>query len=535
MATDPYLDDEQQGGGFNPADLLRTFVRRKWLFIVPFGLCLGMAFVAIRTMEPVYYAGGQIKVLTEQTASRTLSEGMPRYTRSKEADAETMVLIRSIITSPRFLDRLVRDLDLQSSDLLTAQDRLDIQAAGRDPVEALVSSLNRWIRIDNDDTHIFRIGVRHSDPDHAYKLAQEILTRFVQEEQESRQSRSTTTRDFLTEQRENYERNLTEAQRRLTSYQRSMLSSALAGNPVSEQNLAQAEIARSRLERQARDNRQQVLPQRLSESRAVLPASEQLAAQVRAEPEFAGFVREMIGLEIAAEEAQLTGARTAVEQQNFVGTKRLELDTKLRARVRAEYPSLAAAGQGAVSQYIFWLLYADVHDAVARAVAGYVQDYRNFMTRQPEQAATLAGLQRDVEAAQDLLRTIGQDINRENISLAASMSEIGYRIEVYRNPRRPGAPIEPDKNKLSLMGFALALALGVGLVVVAEMMDRSFKSVRQIERTLGLKVIGTLPVVTDGAPFAKVRRRRILLWILIVVSILALAAVGFLWLYPRLA
>ena len=41
---DDFLDDEQQGGSpFNPMDILRLFLRRKWLFVVPFVLCQVLA------------------------------------------------------------------------------------------------------------------------------------------------------------------------------------------------------------------------------------------------------------------------------------------------------------------------------------------------------------------------------------------------------------------------------------------------------------------------------------------------------------
>ena len=45
---DDYRDDDlEQGGGFDLSDLLRMFVRRKWLFLVPFALCLGMSVICL--------------------------------------------------------------------------------------------------------------------------------------------------------------------------------------------------------------------------------------------------------------------------------------------------------------------------------------------------------------------------------------------------------------------------------------------------------------------------------------------------------
>jgi hypothetical protein len=96
------------------------------------------------------------------------------------------------------------------------------------------------------------------------------------------------------------------------------------------------------------------------------------------------------------------------------------------------------------------------------------------------------------------------------------------------------APIEPNKVKLAFMGFVLALGMGGGLVVLAQLLDRSFHSVEDIERRLGLTVIGTLPVINESQ-FEDRRSRRIWIWIVLVVAILLVAAAGFLYVYPRLS
>ena len=71
-------DDFEDGGGFDPGQVLRMFMRRKWLFMVPFVLCLSMAYVAIKTMDPVYESAGELRVIQQQTVSRALNEGAPR-------------------------------------------------------------------------------------------------------------------------------------------------------------------------------------------------------------------------------------------------------------------------------------------------------------------------------------------------------------------------------------------------------------------------------------------------------------------------
>jgi succinoglycan biosynthesis transport protein ExoP len=120
------------------------------------------------------------------------------------------------------------------------------------------------------------------------------------------------------------------------------------------------------------------------------------------------------------------------------------------------------------------------------------------------------------------------------MNLQASLSEIGMQIRVRQKPVLSYKPVEPDKMKLMALGAILSLGIGLGLVVLAIFMDRSFTTVEQIERTLGLSVIGTLPTIQDDH-FEKKKKIRIFRWAVIVLGILAIGAVGFLVIYPRLS
>ncbi len=528
---------EESGGGFDPADILRIFLRRKLLFLVPFALCLGMAYVAIKTMDPVYESAGELRVIRQETVSRALNEGTPRYSRGRNPDRETEVLIRTIVTSPKFLEVVVRDMNLHRSPLLAGENGVPATMTPEQEeaaVDKVTARLEKWIRVHNEDRHIFSIGVRHHSAEFVDLMAPEILDRFLAAEQASRQESVQSERDFMAEQRDLYETNLQDRQTELTEFQRSLLSSNLAGNPVNEGNLAMAELIVTRLRAQADSGEEGNLLALRQEARAVLPAVDQFYDEIRRASDIVALMQELVNLETTNAVTEMSGGNVQSDGRSALGSARLSLDNLVERRVSGEYPQLDALSQNRVARFLFARFYQDVLQDVADGLSRQVRDYRSFMTRQPEQSATLSRLLREVESAQEMLRSIEEDIRRQNLNLAASMSDIGYRMEIHREPKQALVPVEPDKKKLSMMGFALALAIGVGLVLLAEMMDRSFKSVRQIETTLGVKVIGTLPIVKDG-PFEERRRRRVLLWIAIIVAIAAVAAVGLLWIYPRMS
>jgi len=533
---DDFRDEENEGGsGFNPSDLLRIFLRRKWLFLVPFGLCLGMAYVAIKTMDPIYSSSGEIRVIRNETASRTINEGTPRASRSRDEDRETEVLIRTTVTSPSFLRGVVQDLNLHRSELISREDPLPTtMTAGQEnaAIASLARQLEKMIRVRVKDTHIFSISVRDKNPDLTYLLAREVLDRFLKEEQANRLQVGETERDFLADQREIYEANLRDAQGALTSFQRSMLSSNLAGNPVNEANLIRAGDLLVRLQTQVQSDEQGKMPLQRREARLVLPAVEQFLRELEGEVAAVSLMADLTALELAQVISLIEDRRSNEGGQGLLGTTRLALDALVGRRLSDEYKQLDTLARTTVTSYLYDSLYLKVNKNVSAQFEKHINDFRNFMTRQPEQSASLSRLQREVDSAQEMLQSLENDIRRQNLSMAASMSEIGYQLEVYDEPRPALFPVEPDKKKLGMMGIALALGIGAGLVLLAEMMDRSFKSVQEIESKLRIPVIGTLPLVRNG-PFEERRRRRVFYWIAIIIVIAALAAVGLLWVYPR--
>jgi len=227
----------------------------------------------------------------------------------------------------------------------------------------------------------------------------------------------------------------------------------------------------------------------------------------------------------AADEDATAGAR--------LGGARLELYALIERWVGRTVPGLGVRSTAAAVEYLHAGLYRRIHIENHARLTRQVEAFRDFQTRQPDQAASLAGLQQSVEAAQQLLVSIDQDIRRLEMGIAAGMSDIGYRLEMRRDPIRPTFPVEPNKPKLAMMGAVLALALGAGLVILAEMFDRSFKTIPQIEATLGVPVLGSLPSVEDGMSLQ--RPRRVMLWLTVIAGIIVVAAAGFFWLYPRLA
>ena len=66
-------------------------------------------------------------------------------------------------------------------------------------------------------------------------------------------------------------------------------------------------------------------------------------------------------------------------------------------------------------------------------------------------------------------------------------------VQVIQKPQLPEYPISPNKKLNILIAFVLGLMLGVGVVLLLEYLDNTFKSREELEKTLDLPIIGTIP------------------------------------------
>jgi len=536
---DPYLDEEPSSTtGFDPIQLWRLFWRRRWLFVVPFVLCSGMAALAIRVMTPIYFSSGQIHIIYEPTSATVVPREVDRYSAYRPRDRGYMVFstIENIVTGPIFLEKAARAFMKQYPQLVEViREHLledGIENVDEDQIARYITGrLDSIIKVSDDGANLYRIGVRDTDPALAYTLARIVVDLFLQEERASRLRPATTTRDFLETQRAGYEQELQEYERRLNEFQRSMLSETLVGNPVNELNVAtiEANLRRMRTDFQIAATDIAAGEQAVRAILGGLPNLNMIAQ----EAEIATILQELIGLELE-EAIEQSSEGGVLDREEQLGSTRVRLNSALEARIAREYPRLGVMDRNRVTQYLYYRLYHNVSQQLIEQIENHIREYRDFRTRQPAQAAQLSRLQQDVQAARDMVNTIERDIARENMRLEASMSEIGYKMVMRREPKFPRRPIEPNKTKLYFMGLVLALGMGGGLVILAHFMDRSFQSVVQIERTLQLKVIGTLPMV-ENEYFQRRKRRKYWIWIVLVILILAVAAAGLLVVYPRLS
>ena len=528
---DPFLDDAPSAkSGFDLGMMWRSFWRRKLLFFVPFLLCVSMAGVVIKTMTPIYESSGLIEIRMDHSRSQLIADPSQAYGQQRDFERRLQNDMVNLLTSPTFLGEVATELGM------VKPLRAESSAGGRDLDEA--AAINRAalylrgkISLTRINSTIYRVTVRDEDPREAHRIAGFTTGHFVVQYRMVRLSARNSTREFLESQRARFREDQTDAEARLNAFLADMAASDLVGSRIHAGNIASTEEKLVRVQARHEGADANEFDDLARAARRIL----------NADPPVSIYSRDAILKSLLLELEDLGNelATTPESDSDYalletrLGRLRVQVSNRVEEMVAANHPNVGVMDRNRLVNYYYTYLYRSVELAVLRQVQTNIVEYRRFITQRPIQSAELAELENEVTSARELVTSIQEEITRQQMNFEAGMSDVGMQITVRQEPMLQPAPVEPNVPKLWFMGFALSFALGSGLVVLAILFDKSFRTVDEIEQLLGVKVIGTLPLIQDEH-FMRKRRLRWFRWATIIAAILAVAAVAFLVVYPML-
>lgn len=104
----------------------------------------------------------------------------------------------------------------------------------------------------------------------------------------------------------------------------------------------------------------------------------------------------------------------------------------------------------------------------------------------------IAAQSTDPELAKNVANKVADVFKRKAVELIDVDN-----VQVIDLAQIPTSPIKPDKKTNIAIGFLLGLMLSLGLVFLLEYLDNTIKTTDDVEKYLGLAVIGTVPKFED--------------------------------------
>ncbi|MDK0916462.1 Wzz/FepE/Etk N-terminal domain-containing protein [Clostridium perfringens] len=138
-------------------------------------------------------------------------------------------------------------------------------------------------------------------------------------------------------------------------------------------------------------------------------------------------------------------------------------------------------------------------DLVTKAVKSADLDYNqkdikgilNNLNANPSADTQILDLSYKGGNPKDVLK-LTEAITNEFIAESKELIPNG-NVQVIQKPQLPEHPVSPNKTLNILIAFILGLMVGVGVVLLLEYLDNTFKSREDLEKTLNLPIIGTIP------------------------------------------
>lgn len=471
--------------GFSPALLLRA-VRKHWPIMVLF-LVASVVGTSVYTSNQVriYEAVATVQLDPQPLTPlghQTTESGSDSYWSNQEYFATQY----QVITSRRVAELVVKKLGLASDrGFLANQPTVASSTETAMPAVSLedaAETLRGRLKVEPiQDSRLTRVKLYDADPARAQRLLSAVVDTYVEQNLDSSMDATNKTVEWLDVQLKRLKGDLEAQEMNLHDFKAKY--NLLSVSYDDQSNMVRAEIQQLNGNLTELKARKEAISARLAMVKSIdpqdpgeIPATELVlndalgtlrAAYVSAKRELVMMKaggRDEHHPDVQKLNAQLESARTAIGQeiQNIKNGAEIEL-----ANVNHQLGGLSSLYEGARKQAL------------------------NLNLKELEYSR----LHRSKENTEKLFSMVLERSTESGLSKMAPFNN----VRVLDRPLKPGAPVFPRTATNLAVGIALGLLLGFAGATGREMLDRTVRNSEDIERELGLAVLGSLPDVAHEA------------------------------------
>jgi polysaccharide chain length determinant protein (PEP-CTERM system associated) len=497
------VEEDKPQKGVAAERLRSAWGRRKWLAVLVFALP-SVAAASVIFSLPAFYRSTAVVLVERQQ----VPEAFVQATVTSELETRLHTISQEILSRSR-LEALINQFGLYPG------------LRKQEPTEEIVERMRKDIKLalKTTDTRgrpnattAFALSYRGPDPQTVALVTNTIASLYIEENLKLRERQATGTADFLTVQRGETRKRLDELEARVSEFRRRYLGELPQQMPA---NLATLEALHAQL-RLSSDNqvrareRRENLTAQLAEAASVpqlfgaqpgsapgtqpiyetkaqrlgrlkLDLATALANYTEAHPTVMRLRREIQALEPATDEPAAKDAGSALPATPYT----LRLKEALQS-TETEIKILKAEEQ-----------------RLRTGIAAYQARVENTPRREQE----FQEVSRDYDTTKQLYESLGK---REEAAQLAESMEQRQKGEQFRilEPAMPSQiPAAPNRLRLLVVSLVLSLGLAGGAVMVAEMLDTSFHSAKELRDFSIVPVLVSIPRIVTHADRQREQRR----------------------------
>lgn len=486
-------------------DVVRIGWRGKWFLLGPAILTSMVAAAYLRFVPDTFRAETTILVVAQRVPTDIIKTTVTNNVQDRLRSISQQILSRTR------LEPIVLDLNLYS------------ELRQKEPMEDVIDYMRKQVEVTTIRGDAFIVGFRSESPVLAQQVAERLASLFIEENLRDREVQAEATSQFLESQLNDARQKLIEHEKRLESFRlrnAGQLPTQVANNVQVVQTLnLQAQGLSDSLDR---DRDRKALVERsltdLGASGRVDTSGEAPLVQPGEPAPAAGSA--IAELATARESLRALKMRLTPEHPDVVRGERIVVELERKARAEREAMAIAASAAGPAAptagmsaaerqarSYREELGTLNKNIATKEAqlekLQGEISQYRGRIETVPVLESELTELMRDYTTLQSTYQSLLSKRQEAQIASNVERRQIGEQFRVLDPARRPETPYSPNRPLVQAIGTALGLALGIGILVLMELRDKTLHKESDVLEALNLPVLATVPRMRN----AEERRR----------------------------
>lgn len=516
------------------ADVLQIVRRRIWLIAIPPVVTFFAALLYSTTIPNVYESDMLIAIDPQRVPDTFVRSTVTLETERRVEGLIVQVLSRTV------LQQLIEKFDLYG------------EARATKPIEDVTAMMHSNIAVpleiprprwgQQPQPTAFHVRFKYTDPNIAARVTQEIGGLFVEHNARDRSALAGATNRFLENQLVDARKRLEEQEGKLERFREQHGKELPTQMTSNMQALSNAQLqVQSMVESMARDrDRKQMLERLYREAAAEPPAPPGPAPAAGAAPQVA-----MSGSpiqQLAAARASLASLLVRYKADHPDVGRAQRLVAELEPKAAAEEQAAKAATPPAPTDGPVHLAAVDparreslrqmraeiesldrqvtFKEAEERRVRGEIAEYQRRLEAVPGLESEWVALTRDYDTQQVSYKELLAKSTAAKVAVDLEEQSIGENFRIVDPAVVPVHPVSSSRGPTNAAGLVLGLFIGVGIALLLEVKDASFRSDGDVLEVLALPVLASVPRVESAADRLQKRRRRLAF------SLAGVAAVG---------
>ncbi len=474
---------------------ISIFLRRFPYFLIVAMIVSAVSIIVAMTLPPTYVS--QMRLIVE---SPQIPGNLAASTVTTPAAEQLQIVEQRLLTRPVLLD-ISRKFDVLQDQSEASPDQI---------VDALRAKTSIWISTGLNQANLMTISYEARTGQIAAGVLNEYLTEIQKLDVSYRKERASDTLEFFEQEVDRLNDELDKRSARILEF-KNKNSGAL---PDSLQfRLAQQGAMQTNLEQ----TDQQIF--------ALQGQREKLVKIYSSTGQVVGVAQQ----NLTPAQQQLSQLQTQLDNQRVIYSENNPQIRLLRARI-AKLEEIVAAEQAANptqpdaqtgnSALDIQLAQIDSQIASLQDQRVVIEERLGELTltidQTPANAITLAELQRDHDNIQSQYNAAIARLAEASTGERIEVTSQGQRISVIEHPSAPTEPSKPNRLMIAGGGTAFGIMLGLGLVVLLELLNRSARRPEDLINKLEVWPIATIPYVRSRGE--KIRYQ--LIWVLVILAIL---------------